>query len=159
MFDVKILLDECNIIYTSEQLEKLKGLIEEEIFKIILPEEKSTENSEMSMTEDHTSNENENQNENKKKNQNVQKDGQGNVHGQRMTCEHDIKYADLSHGFKKYLSCQNGQMKQETCPRGSIFYFLIQCCVPISKYPCKSNCIGVPGKNVYEMDSYDYFNY
>ena len=106
-----------------------------------------------------SSNTNGNQNENKIENQNVQKDGQGNVHGQRMTCEHDIKYADLSHGFKKYLSCQNGQMKQETCPRGSIFYFLIQCCVPISKYPCKSNCIGVPGKNVYEMDSYDYFNY
>ena len=81
-----------------------------------------------------------------------------------MTCEHDIKYVDLSHGFKKYLSCQNGQMKQETCPRGSIFYFLIQCCVPISKYPCKSNCIGKVGKNVYQMgpsqmDSYDYFNY
>ena len=86
--------------------------------------------------------------------------GQGNVHGQGMTCEHDIKYADLSSGFKKYLSCQNGQMKQETCPRGSIFYFLIQCCVPISKYPCKSNCIGVAGRNVYQMDdSYDYFNY
>jgi hypothetical protein len=65
MFDVKIgnnlctipvseLLDECNIIYTSEQLEKLKGLIkksfQEEIFKIILPEEKPTENSEMSMS-------------------------------------------------------------------------------------------------------------
>ena len=94
-----------------------------------------------------SSNENENQNENK------------NGQGQGMTCEHDIKYADLSHGFKKYLSCQNGQMKQETCPTGSIFYFLIQCCVPISKYPCKSNCIGVPGKNVYAMDSYDYFNY
>ena len=70
MFDVKILLDECNMIYTSEQLEKLKGLIEDEIFKIILPEEKSTENSEMSMTEDHTSNENENQNENQIQNQN-----------------------------------------------------------------------------------------
>ena len=94
-----------------------------------------------------SSNENENQNEDK------------NGQGQGMTCEHDIKYADLSHGFKKYLSCQNGQMKQETCPRGSIFYFLIQCCVPISKYPCKSNCIGVPGKNVHELDSYDYLNY
>ena len=102
---------------------------------------------------------NENENENKNEHGNVQEDGQENVHGQGMTCEHNIKYADLSHGFKKYLSCQNGQMKQETCPRGSIFYFLIQCCVPISKYPCKSNCIGVPGKNVYEMDSYDYFNY
>ena len=70
MFDVKILLDKCNIIYTSEQLEKLKGLIEEEIFKLILPAEKPTENSEMSMTEDHTSNENENQNENQIQNQN-----------------------------------------------------------------------------------------
>ena len=84
MFDVKIgnnlctipvseLLDECNIIYTSEQLEKLKGLIkksfQEEIFKIILPEEKPTENSEMSMTEDDTSNENENQNKNQNQNQ------------------------------------------------------------------------------------------
>ena len=102
---------------------------------------------------------NENENENKNEHGNVQEGGQENVHGQGMTCDHNIKYADLSHGFKKYLSCQNGQMKQETCPRGSIFYFLIQCCVPISKYPCKSNCIGVPGKNVYEMDSYDYFNY
>ena len=85
MFDVKIgnnlctipvseLLDECNIIYTSEQLEKLKGLIkislQKEIFKIILPEEKPTENSEMSMTEDDTSNENENQNQNLNLNQN-----------------------------------------------------------------------------------------
>ena len=85
MFDVRIgnnlctipvseLLDECNIFYTSEQLEKLKGLIkisfQEEIFKIILPEEKPTENSEMSMTEDHTSNENENQNQNLNLNQN-----------------------------------------------------------------------------------------
>ena len=111
-----------------------------------------------------SSNENENQNENKNEHGNVQEDGQENVHGQGMTCEHNIKYADLSHGFKKYLSCQNGQMKQETCPRGSIFYFIIQCCVPISKYPCKSNCIGEVGKNMYQigpsqMDSYDYFNY
>ena len=97
MFDVKIgnnlctipvseLLDECNIIYSSEQLEKLKGLIkksfQEEIFKIILPEEKPTENSEMSMTEDHTSDENENQNQNNNQNQNFtdndnDKDNQG----------------------------------------------------------------------------------
>ena len=91
MFDVKIgnnlctipvseLLDECNIIYTSEQLEKLKGLIkksfQEEIFKIILPEEKPTENSEMSMTEDDTSNENVNQNQNQ--NQNFSDNDNGN---------------------------------------------------------------------------------
>ena len=111
-----------------------------------------------------SSNENENKNENKNEHGNVQEDGQEDVHGQGMTCEHNIKYADLSHGFKKYLSCQNGQMKLETCPRGSIFYFLIQCCVPISKYPCKSNCIREVGKNMYQMgpsqmDSYDYFNY
>ena len=91
MFDVKILLDECNIIYTSEQLEKLKGLIEEEIFKIILPEEKSTENSEMSMTEDHTSNENENQNENQIQNQNFSdNDNDNDNQGYKIIIKFDL---------------------------------------------------------------------
>ena len=51
----------------------------------------------------------------------------------QIKCNHDVKYVDLSHGFKKYQSCQNGYLKQMTCPRGSIFYFALQCCVPISK--------------------------
>ena len=44
-------------------------------------------------------------------------------------------------GFKKYSSCHQGQMKVKTCPNGSIFYFAIQCCVPISKFPCQHNCL------------------
>lgn len=52
-----------------------------------------------------------------------------------------IKFASQTHGFKKYLSCQDGQVLTHTCPQGSIFYFVLQCCVPISKYPCKSNCL------------------
>ena len=51
----------------------------------------------------------------------------------QIKCNHDLKYVDLSNGFKKYQSCQNGYLRQMTCPRGSIFYFALQCCVPISK--------------------------
>ena len=45
-------------------------------------------------------------------------------------------------GFKKYSACHQGQRKVKRCPNGSIFYFAIQCCVPISKFPCLDNCLG-----------------
>ena len=53
-----------------------------------------------------------------------------------------MKYASLGNaGFKKYLSCDQGFLKEQKCPRGSIFYFALQCCVSISAFPCKNNCM------------------
>ena len=74
-------------------------------------------------------------------------------------------------GFKKYSSCHQGQRKVKKCPNGSIFYFAIQCCVPISKFPCQDNCLGkksqeksrnkqnshVAGNNNELNQGYDYF--
>ena len=32
-------------------------------------------------------------------------------------------------------------MVTKKCPKNSIFYYAIQCCVSISDFPCKTNCI------------------
>jgi hypothetical protein len=53
-----------------------------------------------------------------------------------------IKYlANTNAGFKEYLSCHHGSKKVTKCPTGAAFWFVIQCCVPVSKFPCKSNCL------------------
>lgn len=55
-----------------------------------------------------------------------------------------IKFPALgNHGFKKYLSCHEGRTTVTACPKGSIFYYTIQCCVPIMDFPCSANCLKV----------------
>ena len=44
--------------------------------------------------------------------------------------------------FSKFESCQSGRWMLKMCPKGSIFWWVLQCCVHISKSPCHSNCIS-----------------
>ena len=74
MFDVGKLLDECEIKFTGQQLKKLQVLVEDEIFKIIIPRkthpEENQSDTDMSLTEDHTSNSDANHNDNPNENEN-----------------------------------------------------------------------------------------
>ena len=73
MFDVGKLLDECEIKFTGQQLKKLQVLVEDEIFKIIIPRkthpEENQSDTDMSLTEDHTSNSDANDNPNENENE------------------------------------------------------------------------------------------
>ena len=80
------------------------------------------------------------------------------VHG---SCNSIKKFSALSQaGFKQYQSCENGQLQMKNCPKGTIFYFVLQCCVPLSKFPCKSNCVGIHStshKHGHRDHDYSYF--
>lgn len=73
---------------------------------------------------------------------------------------HGKKFTALGkEGFKKYVTCHKDNFKYVTCPQGSIFYFVLQCCVPISKFPCESNCL-IEGQTKEEpVHDYHYFHY
>ncbi len=57
--------------------------------------------------------------------------------------------------FSTYLTCHNGAMVESHCPSRSMFWFAIQCCVPLSKYPSKSNCLAEEVQDEQEI-SQDY---
>ena len=73
-------------------------------------------------------------------------------------CHGSTKMLSSNGGFKTYLSCDNGILTTKSCPKGSIFYFAIQCCVSISEFPCKANCLGERGffHNGGQQESHDY---
>ena len=80
MFNIAKLLDQCEIKFTGQQLEKLQVLLEQEFFKIILPKTHPEENpSDMSLTEDHTSNSNANENPNESENENENENDNENL--------------------------------------------------------------------------------
>jgi hypothetical protein len=43
--------------------------------------------------------------------------------------------------FSRFESCKSGKWTSQRCPDGSIFWWILQCCVDISKPPCQQNCI------------------
>ena len=60
----------------------------------------------------------------------------------KQECNHNLKFAKLGpEGFKDYISCENGNFVQKSCPKNSNFFFFLQCCVQEEYFPCSSNCI------------------
>ena len=49
----------------------------------------------------------------------------------------------MSLALKFYEECNNGfWMGGNACPRGSIFWNAIECCVNIDRFPCRDNCLA-----------------
>ena len=80
-------------------------------------------------------------------------------HGHPRKCHGESKVLTSNGGFKSYKSCEDGILVTKKCPRNSIFYFAIQCCVAISDFPCKANCIRDRRKVMKQNHDYAYFHY
>ena len=80
-------------------------------------------------------------------------------HIKARQCHGSSKMLKNGGGFKKYQSCENGLLTTKSCPQGTIFYFAIQCCVPIAEFPCKANCVRDKLTVQHESHDYAYFHY
>ena len=45
--------------------------------------------------------------------------------------------------FVNYDVCLNGKWESKTCEKGSLFWVVTDCCIPIEKYPTLDNCIQI----------------
>ena len=44
--------------------------------------------------------------------------------------------------FDLYEVCRNGDWVKETCESTALFWTILSCCIPLSKYPAQRNCIA-----------------
>ena len=45
--------------------------------------------------------------------------------------------------FVNYDVCLNGKWESKRCEKGSLFWVVTDCCIPIEKYPTIDNCIQI----------------
>ena len=43
--------------------------------------------------------------------------------------------------FSQYDVCENASWVERFCPENSLFWNVIQCCIPITEFPSMANCI------------------
>ncbi len=52
------------------------------------------------------------------------------------------RFVSSTMSFTSYVVCsQGGHAEVRGCPSNSIFFVVLQCCVPAFKFPCSQNCI------------------
>lgn len=58
--------------------------------------------------------------------------------------------------FTSFLTCQNGAATKVECPQNSLFWHVIQCCVPVALFPCKDHCLRLTTPTVDSSHQADY---
>ena len=56
----------------------------------------------------------------------------GNTNGYR--------FLHLPKTFTKFIECDKGVFYKRDCPRASLFFVTLQCCINYAKFPCRQNC-------------------
>ena len=54
--------------------------------------------------------------------------------------------------FGLYEVCRNGDWLKEACESGALFWTVLDCCVPLAKYPARKNCIATNNQKTHLID-------
>ena len=49
----------------------------------------------------------------------------------------------LRFSISDFHLCSGGTVVHTLCPRKSIFWVALSCCIPLSSFPCRSNCLTI----------------